>query len=34
MCESCVKSKNAKFTDDNEFMNNYWQCFIHYEKID
>ena len=34
MLENCVKSKNAKFADDNEFVNNHWQCTSHSKKAD
>ena len=33
MFENYVKNKNAKFTDDNEFVNNHWQCILHSEKV-
>ena len=34
MCENHVRSKSIKFTADNEFVNNYWQCIMHYERTD
>ena len=34
MLESCIKSKNAKSADDNEFVSNYWQCTLHSKRTD
>ena len=34
MLENCVKNKNVKFANDNEFVNNYWQCTLHFKKTD
>ena len=34
MLENCVKSKNVKSIDDNEFVSNHWQCTLHSEKTD
>ena len=33
MFKNCVKSKNVKFIDDNEFASNHWQCILHFKKI-
>ena len=34
MLENHVKSKNAKSVDDNEFVNNHWQCTLHFKRAD
>ena len=34
MFKSHIKNKNAKFANDNEFVNNHWQYISHFEKTD
>ena len=33
MLKNCVKNKNVKSVNDNEFINNHWQCILHSKKI-